>query len=124
MDLPEVAELAEILRKLSPEDRFRLIDRMRELATELSEDHQAQDLCRLRDTLGLSDAVALALWELALTYKMRPEEVLAKGLGLFKIARDAAAKGFRLAILNSQDEIEQEIVGIEASRDTASLPVG
>jgi hypothetical protein len=124
MDSSKVEELAEILRKLAPEDRSRLIDRLSELATESTAHHQAHHLRRMRNALCADDSVALAVWELALTYEMRPEEVLAKGLGLFIIAQDAAAKGFRLAVLNSKDEIEQEIVGIESPRDAVSLPVG
>ena len=119
MTSEEKKRIAEGLRRIPPEDLENLVDlmseRVGELVSQSFESVLSSRLERYRNTRGLTDDVNDLSSRIAREYQMSPSEVLLKALGLFKLALDANFKGNRIAILDQQDEIVQEIVGLEPS---------
>ena len=119
MTSEEKKRIAEGLRRIPPEDLENLVDlmseRVGELVSQSFESVLSSRLERYRNTRGLTDDVNDLSSRIAREYQMSPSEVLLKALGLFKLALDANFEGNRIAILDQQDEIVQEIVGLEPS---------
>lgn len=106
--------------KLPPED-FQALTRWIGATVE-REVARAISLAHLENSgshLGLTDQVRDMLLRLSDESNLAPHQVLFKSLGLFKIALDAAFEGNRLAILGQDDDIVQEIVGIDAPAPVA-----
>jgi hypothetical protein len=77
----------------------------------------------LAEEYGLSTEVAGLLHLAASKSNDRHEDLLRKALTLYNVALDARDNGNRLAILNPEDIIVREIVGVETS-DLHPQPVG
>ena len=120
-DDAKTRELKEVLGRVPPEDVEKLVPLLVEvLGQKVSEKFDKLLPAWLESykyVLGATEEVGSLASRLAYEYCMPPSDVLLKALGLFKLALEARAKGNRLAILDGNDEIVQEIVGFEPSRD-------
>ena len=121
MTSEEKKTIAEGLARIPPEDLENLVDLMSERVGELVsnsfESFFFAELERCQNSRGLADDVNDLSSRIAREYRMSPSEVLLKALGLFKWALDADTKGNRIAILDQQDDIVQEMVGLQSPVD-------
>jgi hypothetical protein len=92
------------------------------LMPELVEQATKAALDRVSQKLGYSSEVAGLLHLLAAKSHDSYEDLLRKALTLYNVALDAKDNGNRLAILNPDDIIVREIVGIGPS-DHATQPL-
>jgi hypothetical protein len=120
MNEAEKKQWAETLKSLPLEEAAEHFDLMKRMI----DDSLQQRLPSLMRGLGYSEEIAGLVHLLAAKSGDAKEDVLRKALTLYGLALDAVEKGNRLAILNPQDEIVQEITGFEPSRPVAEPVAG
>jgi hypothetical protein len=114
-------ELSELLRSLPSKDAERVAQLLSDYIGQLISDTLQKELPKrfegFQNALGVSDEVGALCFRIASEHTMPPSDVFLKALSLFKRALDAEAKENRIAILDRNDEIVQEIVGFEPKQD-------
>jgi hypothetical protein len=120
-DDAKTRELTEVLRRVPTEVVEKLGPLLGEVVGQLVSEKLKEFLPAwlddFQDALGVTEEVGSLASRLSREYRMPPSDILLKALGLFKLALEARARGNRLAILDGNDEIVQEIVGFEPSRE-------
>lgn len=110
-------EWAEKAKALSPDDSSKLVALMPELVEQAVDKALPPALDRVLREIGYSSEVIGILRLLAARSNDAYEDVLRKALTLYSFGLDAAGQGNRLAVLNPEDEIVHEIIGLGDSAE-------
>jgi hypothetical protein len=105
-------EWAENVKDLSPNESSKLVALMPELVEQAVDKALPPALDRVLQKIGYSSEVVGILHLLAAKSNDAYEDVLRKALTLYSFGLDATEKGNRLAVLNPEDEIVHEIIGL------------
>ena len=115
-------EWSDAVKEVSPHESRRFLALVPELIEEVMKKALPSVVERLLEKKGYSSEVDGLLRLLAAKSNDTYEDVLRKALTLYSFALDAKEQGNRLAVLNPEDEIVHEIIGLGSS--TAPHPVG
>jgi hypothetical protein len=110
-------EWAEEAKDLSPNESSKLVALMPELVEQAMDKVLPPALDRVFQKMGYSSEVVGILHLLAAKSNDAYEDVLRKALTLYSFGLDAREKGNRLAVLNPEDEIVHEIIGLGFSAE-------
>jgi hypothetical protein len=114
-------EWADTVKGLSPNESDKVLALMPEVVEQAIEEALPPVLDRIFQKMGYSSEIVGLLHLLAAKSNETYEDVLRKALTLYSFALDAKEKGNRLAVLNPEDEIVHEIIGLGASTEPHSV---
>jgi hypothetical protein len=125
-------KIGQLVRKLAPGELEALLALIQKSTAEYVEKHLNSELEGTLKSFaqhvaaaelhqrGYTEAVAIAVNELAARTGDSREDVLLKALALYAAALDASEKGERLAVLGRDYKFIREIVGLVPNRQTAN----
>jgi hypothetical protein len=127
--------VVEEYQALSPEQKTALASFVTDILMKTLRDViEEQVVHQVRETLGSAEAITKKTGctervmdrteTLSLQWKEDPEVVILKGLNLYHAAREAEAAGNRLVVINDDDEILHDIVGVTPKRAEQPAPAG
>ena len=112
--------VAEVIKKITAEEFETLKNFFIDLANEAIQKTLLANIDSYMNRLGYETELTQILFTLADEAKIPRDKIFRKALGLFKIALDAEAEGNHLAILNPEDDIIQDIVGINPAQEATT----
>jgi hypothetical protein len=118
MNEPIKSEWAKMTEGLNQDQSKMLLEIMPEIVEQALGNALPSAIDRLTERFGLSSEVMGLLHLLAGRSNDSYEDTLRKALTLYSYALDARERGNRLAILNPDDEIVHDIIGVGAPTES------